>query len=77
MSTTRARSKHQISQRQMLASRPMEAMAVDIMSIGTANFLVAVDFFSGYLLVDKLGSPTTDAVISVLVNNFQKSRRTM
>lgn len=67
-----ARTKPRTSERQMQASRPMEIVAADIMATKSSNYLVAVDYFSGYLMVDRLPSITSQAVESALTRNFQK-----
>lgn len=67
-----ARTKPRTSERQLQASRPMEIVAADIMATKASNFLVVVDYFSGYLMVDRLSSITSQAVMSALSRNFQK-----
>jgi len=69
---THAKKKPSTCERQLQASRPMEILAMDIMEIDRAHFLVCIDFFSGYLMVDRINSLTSDAVITVLTKNFQR-----
>ena len=69
---THAKTKRRSSSRQLQASRPMEIVAGDIMAFKTTNYLVAVDYFTGYLMVDRLPSMTSPAVITALQRNIQK-----
>ena len=69
---THARTKPRTSQRQMQASRPMEIVAADLMATKHGNFLVTIDYFSGFLTADRLPSITSQAVMTALMKNFQK-----
>jgi len=57
-------------ERQLQASRAMEIIALDIMEVDRTHFLVGIDFFSGYLMIDRISSLTSNTVISTLIKNF-------
>ena len=59
-------------EQQISAARPMEILGMDLVDFQGQHALVTVDYFSGFLTYDILGSETTDAVIKVLYNIFRK-----
>ena len=67
-----ARKKPKTSERQLQASRPLEIVAMDLMEINKSHFLVAVDYYSGYLTMDKVSTLTSDSVIKAITSNCQK-----
>ena len=58
--------------RQISASRPMEVLGLDLMNFNGQSFLVSVDYFSGYILVDQLRSETTATVTAKINENLRK-----
>ena len=61
-------------ERQISVNRPMEVLGADIMDFKGQRALVAVDFFSGYVIMDYIRTETSDAVIACLNNDFRKLR---
>ena len=59
-------------EKQISTSKQMEVIGLDLMEFKGKNTLVSVDYFSRYITADTLPSATSGAVISSLVNGFQK-----
>ena len=52
------------------ASRPMEAVSVDLFQVGSKHYIVMVDRFSGYPLVSQLRILDTKSVVQTLQRSF-------
>ena len=52
--------------------RPMELLTMYLMEHKGEHFLVSIDYFSGYIMVDALASETTDEVKKAMNRNFCK-----
>lgn len=50
---------------------PWQKIGIDFKSLGTLNFLIIVDYFSKFIVVNKIVSKTAESVISTLKNVFQ------
>ena len=61
-----------IPERQLSATRPMEILGMDLLDFQGRHAVVAVDYFSGYVMLDYIRAETSDAVITTLNNNFRK-----
>ena len=59
-------------ERQVSTTRPMEVLGIDLMDFEGEDYVVAVDFFSGYIFYDRLASKTSKDTIDALNNIFQK-----
>ena len=67
-----ARKQQKLPERLVSTTRPMEVLGVDLMDYEGEDYVVAVDFFSGYIFYDRLASKTSKDTISTLNNMFQK-----
>ena len=52
------------------ATGPMQAIGIDLYQIGTRDYLVVVDQFSGWPFAEKMSSTTSTAVVTVLRRIF-------
>lgn len=64
--------KPKTAEKQISASRPMEILGIDLMDFKGEHAMVAIDYFSGYVMVDYIQNETSEAVIATLNNNFRK-----
>ena len=53
-------------------TRPFQKVGMDLCSLGTRNYLVIVDYFSGYPEVFSMASTTAGAIISILKQTFAR-----
>ena len=67
-----AKKKARPSEKQVSTTRPMEMLGVDLMHHQGEDFLVTIDYFSGYTFTDKISSQTAESVIKTLNHNFRK-----
>ena len=64
--------KARFPERELSATRPMEILGMDLLDFQDQHAVVAVDYFSGYVMLDYIRAETSDAVITTLNNNFRK-----
>jgi len=60
------------AERQISTTRPNEVVGMDLMELNGSSYLVTVDYFSGYITVDPVSTTSTQEVIRVCNNLYQK-----
>ena len=66
------RKKPRLPEQQHSTTKPMELLGMDLMEHRGEHFLATIDYFSGYIMIDRISSETTDAVKKASNNNFRK-----
>lgn len=67
-----AKKKPRPPERQLSATRPMEIIGMDLLDFKGQHAVVAIDYFSGYVMLDYIRTETSESVMRVLNNNFRK-----
>ncbi len=61
----------------IVAKSPWEIVGVDFFTLDNKDYLLTIDYFSGFWEVDKLNSATTEAVVKKIKLYFSGVPRTL
>ena len=66
------RTRHKLPEQQISVTKPMEMWGIDLMEHKGGHMIVAIDYISGYILMDDLQAEKAESVISSLNRNFRR-----